>query len=129
MARSRASAKQAGSRMERLVADHAMTVLEDDRIDRRVKTGNKDRGDIAGLRSAFGERIVAEVKDTARLTLGTWMNEVETEKGNDDAPIGVVIHKRVGYGASRIGGSYVTMTYDDFLRLIGGPDREEGPLL
>jgi hypothetical protein len=115
--------------MERLVADHAMRVLDNDAIDRRVKTGNKDRGDIAGLRSAFGERIVAEVKDTARLTLGTWMNEVETEKRNDDAPIGVVIHKRVGFGALRIGGSYVTMTYDDFLRLIGGPDREEGPLL
>jgi hypothetical protein len=129
MARSRASAKQAGSKMERLVADHAMRVLDNDAIDRRVKTGNKDRGDIAGLRSAFGERIVAEVKDTARLTLGTWMNEVETEKRNDDAPIGVVIHKRVGFGALRIGGSYVTMTYDDFLRLIGGPDREEGPLL
>jgi hypothetical protein len=129
MARSRASAKQAGSKMERLVADHAMRVLDNDAIDRRVKTGNKDRGDIAGLRSAFGERIVAEVKDTARLTLGTWMNEVETEKRNDDAPIGVVIHKRVGFGALRIGGSYVTMTYEDFLRLIGGPDREEGPLL
>jgi hypothetical protein len=115
--------------MERLVADYAMVVLDDDRIDRRTKSGNKDKGDILGLRSAFGERIVAEVKDTARLALGTWMNEVEIEKRNDSAPIGVVIHKRVGHGKAKIGGTYVTMTYDDFLRLIGGPDGKEGPLL
>jgi hypothetical protein len=115
--------------METLVAPHAAEVLDDDRIERRVRNGNKDRGDVGGMRTPHGERIVVEVKDTARLTLGTWMNEVETEKGNDDAPIGVVVHKRVGYGAARIGGSYVTMTYDDFLRIIGGPDRKEGPLL
>lgn len=102
--------------------------LADDRIDRRVKTGSKDRGDIGGVRTPFGERVVVEVKDTARLTLGSWMNEVETEKGNDDAPVGVVVHKRVGYGAAKVGGSYVTMTLDDFLRIIGGPNPEEGPL-
>lgn len=101
-------------------------VLEDDRIDRRVKTGAKDRGDVGGVRTSFGERVVVEAKDTARLTLGVWMNEVEVEKGNDDAPIGVVIHKRMGYGATRMGGTYVTMTMDDFLRIIGGPDPEEG---
>jgi hypothetical protein len=124
MARNRASAKAAGSKMERLVADHMASELDDDRIDRRVKTGNKDRGDIGGLRTAFGERVVVEVKDTARITLGTWLGEVEVEKGNDDAPVGVVVHKRIGYGATRIGGSYVTMTLDDFLRILGGPDPE-----
>jgi hypothetical protein len=98
--------------------------LDDDRIDRRVKTGSKDRGDIGGVRSPFGERVAVEVKDTARLALGSWMNELETEKGNDDAPVGIIVHKRVGYGATRIGGSYVTMTLDDFLRIIGGPDPE-----
>lgn len=124
MVRNRASAKAAGSKAERLVADHMAASLDDDRIDRRVKTGNKDRGDIGGVRSPFGERVVVEVKDTSRITLGTWMNEVEVEKGNDDAPVGVVVHKRVGYGATRVGGWYVTMTLDDFLRVIGGPDPE-----
>jgi hypothetical protein len=95
--------------------------LDDDRIDRRVKTGNKDRGDIGGVRSTTGERVVVEVKDTARLALGTWANEVAAEKGNDDAPIGVVVHKRVGYGDKKIGGWYVTTTLDDLIRLLGGP--------
>lgn len=98
--------------------------LDDDRIDRRVKTGNKDRGDVGGVRTIHGERVVVEVKDTTRLALGAWTNEVTTEKGNDDAPVGVVVHKRVGYGYTRVGGWYVTMTMDDFLRLGWGPDPE-----
>lgn len=124
MARNRQSAKQAGSRAEKLVADYGAKVLDDDRIERRVRNGNKDRGDVGGFRTAFGERVVVEVKDTVRATLGSWMSEVEVEKGNDDAPVGVVVHKRVGYGATRVGGWYVTMTYDDFLRILGGPDPE-----
>lgn len=124
MTRNRASAKQAGSRAERAVADHMAERLDDDRIDRRVKTGNKDRGDVGGVRTIHGERVVVEVKDTTRLALGAWTNEVTTEKGNDDAPVGVVVHKRVGYGYTRVGGWYVTMTMDDFLRLGWGPDPE-----
>jgi hypothetical protein len=121
MTRNRASAKAAGSRTERRVADYIADQMDDDRIDRRVKTGSKDRGDIGGVRSATGERVVVEVKDTTRVTLGTWMNEVQAEKGNDDAPIGVVVHKRVGYGDKKIGGWYVTTTLDDLIRLLGGP--------
>jgi hypothetical protein len=124
MTRNRASAKSAGSKAERAVADHMAAGLDDDRIDRRVKTGNKDRGDVGGVRTAHGERVVVEVKDTTRLALGAWASEVETEKGNDDAPVGVVVHKRVGYGYTRVGGWYVTMTMDDFLRLGWGPDPE-----
>jgi hypothetical protein len=116
----RASAKKKGSSFERDVADHAAAVLDDDRIDRRVKSGAADKGDIGGLRSAFGERIVVEAKNTSRMELGKWMSEVEAEKANDGAPIGVVVHKRVRYGEKRIGGNFVTMTLDDFLRLVGG---------
>lgn len=128
MTRNRASAKSAGTRFETIIANHMADALDDDRIERRTRNGNKDRGDVGGVRTAFGERVVVEVKDTAKITLGTWMNEVETEKGNDDAPVGVVVHKRIRYGATRAGGSYVTMTLDDFLRILGGPERE-GPLL
>jgi hypothetical protein len=123
MTRNRASAKAAGSRFERLVADHSAEYLGDDRVDRKVKTGAKDKGDIANLRSAHGERIVLEAKDTTRTTLGVWANEVAVEKQNDGAPIGAVVHKRVGFGEAKVGGSWVTMTLDDFLRLIGGPPK------
>jgi hypothetical protein len=61
MPRSRASAKAAGSRFERVIADHLAAVI-DDRIDRRVKTGAADKGDIGGLR-VHGQRVVLELKD------------------------------------------------------------------
>lgn len=115
--RSRSSAKQAGSRFERDVADYLASALQDDRIDRRVKTGAKDKGDIAGLR-IHGQRITAECKNTTRLALGTWVNEAEIERGNDDALAGVVVHKRHGKGQPE--DQLVTMTLRDFAALIGG---------
>jgi hypothetical protein len=45
MARNRQSAKSAGSRFERSIADALAAALDDDRIDRRARTGGKDRGD------------------------------------------------------------------------------------
>lgn len=115
MTRSRQSARAAGTRFERMVVDCVAWVLKDDRIDRRVKTGNKDKGDIFGLRSFAGERIVVECKDVARLNLGGWMEEAVAEAGNDDAPIAVVIHKRRGHGDPL--DQYVTMRVRDFLKL------------
>lgn len=49
MARTRQSAKNAGTRMERQIADYFAQHI-DDRIDHRTKTGNKNRGDITGMR-------------------------------------------------------------------------------
>jgi hypothetical protein len=114
MARTRASARSAGTRFERSIAD-ALAVYVDDRIDRRVKTGAKDRGDIAGWRYA-GLRIVAELKDTTRLTLGTWVAEAEIERRNDDAHAALVIHKRKGKGDPL--DQYVTTTLRDLLTLL-----------
>lgn len=116
MSRSRKSAKAAGTRFERAVAD-CLAELVDDRIDRRVKSGSKDRGDIGGWRHA-GLRIVAEVKDVTRLSLGTWVTEAEVERGNDDADVALVIHKRRGYGDPL--DSYVTCTLRDLIALLAG---------
>ena len=116
MARSRASAKAAGSKFERDVADH-LAKLVDDRIDRRVKTGAKDRGDIGGVR-VHGQRLVLECKNTTRINLGTWITEAHTEAGNDDALAGVIVHKRHGKG--KPGDQWVTMTVDDLIALITG---------
>ena len=115
MTRSRTSARQAGTRFETLIADGLAWLLKDDRIERRSRNGAKDRGDIAGLRSPHGERIVIECKDVAKLNLGGWLNEAEVEAGNDDAPIALVIHKRRGKGEAL--DQYVTMTVRSFVRL------------
>lgn len=116
MARSRASAKAAGSKFERDVADHLADRV-DDRIDRRVKTGAKDRGDIGGVR-VHGQRLVLECKNTSRINLGTWITEAHVEAGNDDALAGVIVHKRHGKG--KPGDQWVTMTVDDLIALITG---------
>ena len=96
MSRSRASAKAAGARFERSIAD-CLAEHVDDRIDRRVKTGSKDKGDIAGVRAIGGGRVVLELKDYGgRYNVGPWLTEADIERGNDDALVGAVVAKRRG---------------------------------
>lgn len=116
MPRNRASAKAAGTRTETAAATYLSTHV-DDRIERRRLTGARDRGDLAGIR-AHGQRIVAEVKDCARLEIGPWLNEAELERGNDDALAGVVIAKRHGKGAPA--DLVVLMSLADFAALLSG---------
>ena len=78
MTRSRQSAKQLGAATERHVADHLAKALEDDRIDRRVKRGILDRGDISGVR-VHGQRLVIEVKYCAPQDLPGWTDEAQIE--------------------------------------------------
>lgn len=120
--RNRRSARAAGTRFERLIAD---TLAEhvDDRIDRRVKTGSMDRGDIANVRfahqrSATVGRVVIECKDVSRLDLSGWVDEADVERGNDDALVGVVIHKRRGHGDPL--DQYVTTSVRDLIALLTG---------
>lgn len=121
MTRNRQSAKKAGSLFEKEVAEYLALRLGDDRIERRARNGNKDRGDISGLRTPLGGRVVAECKNVAQLSLSAWVAEAEVERGNDDAVVGVVIHKRRGRGAA--GDQYVTLTLDGLAVLLGA-DKE-----
>ena len=116
MTRSRATARKAGTSFERLVADYLRDVV-DDRIDRRAKTGSKDRGDIGGVR-IWTQRVVLECKDVSKIALSQWAAEAEVERGNDDALAGVVVHKRRGKG--RAADQWVTMTLGDFASLLNG---------
>jgi hypothetical protein len=117
VSRSRASAKAAGSRFERTTADYLAEKV-DDRIDRRVKTGAKDKGDIAGIRH-MGGRVVLEAKDYGgRFLVGPWLNEADIERGNDDALVGAVVAKR--RGTTDPGDQVVFMTLRDFAALLTG---------
>jgi len=133
--RSRASAKSAGRAFETATAAYLAEVLNDDRIEVRSRNGAKDRGDISGVRSFRGGRVVIECKDAGsmvpctqcghkarRADLGTWTGEAEVERGNDGAIAGMVVHKRRGYGLTRrsFGAQYVTMTVDDVVALLDG---------
>lgn len=122
MTRSRKSAKAAGASFERLIADYLATHV-DDRIDRRVKTGAKDRGDIAGVRT-HGQRVVIEAKDYGgQLKPAEWYSEADIERGNDDALIGVVAAKR--RGTRNPGDQWVLMTMRDLAALLSGTRPEE----
>jgi len=116
VSRSRASAKAAGSRFERLVADYLAEHVSEF-VDRRVKTGAEDKGDIGGVR-AHGQRVAVECKDVAKMNLSGWVSEAETERLNDDALAGVVVHKRRGKGNP--GDQYVTLTLDGLAALLTG---------
>lgn len=121
MTRNRASAKKAGTTFERQVADYLAQHV-DDRIDRRAKTGSKDRGDIAGVR-IWGQRLVLECKNTTRLNLADWMNQAETERGNDDALAGLIIHKR--HGNNQPADQWVTTTLRELTAMLNGYREED----
>jgi hypothetical protein len=116
VSRNRASAKAAGSRFERSIAD-CLAEHVDDRIDRRPKTGSKDKGDIGGLRH-MGGRLVVECKDVVKTNLAGWVAEAEVERGNDDALAGLVAHKKRGSGDPL--DQYVTCTVRDLIALLTG---------
>lgn len=112
--RSRTSAKKAGSTFERLIADELMERV-DDRIDRAVKRGTLDVGDVGGLRF-HGHKIAVECKNTVKTDLPGWAAEAEAERLNLGALAGVIVHKRHGKG--RAGDQWVSMTLDNFIALM-----------
>lgn len=124
MSRTNRSARQAGARFERQVADHLAHVLHDDRIDRRVKTGAKDCGDIAGIRH-LGQHVVIECKNTTRLDIAGHLREANIEASNDDAIAGILVQKRHGIGD--IGQQLVCMDLDTLARLLGA-DPTDAPI-
>lgn len=118
MGRSRSSAKGAGTWFESLVAGYLAEQLNDDRIERRSKNGAKDRGDIASVRH-MGQRLVLQCKEYGgRYQVGPWLDDVEVQRGNDDAGVGLVVAKR--RGTRDPGEQVVFMTLADLASLLTG---------
>lgn len=115
MGRNLRSAKTAGSRFERLIADHLDARLYGLHVDRQVKTGVHDSGDIAGVHLA-GKRIAIECKNVTRMDLPKWTREAHAEAGNIGGAVGLVIHKRHGNGKPE--DQWVTMTVTDLVTII-----------
>lgn len=117
MGRTRQSAKTAGTRFEGIIAAALRLALDDDRIERRARNGARDRGDIGGVR-LHGQRVVLECKDCSRLDLPSWTAEAHLEAGNDDALVGIVVHKRHGVGDPMR--QWVSMTVADLVAILTG---------
>lgn len=115
MGRNLRSAKAAGARFERLVADYLNDRLYGLCVDRQVKTGAYDSGDIAGVHLG-GRRIAIECKNVTRMDLPKWTREAHTEAGNIGAAAGLVVHKRHGNGKPE--DQWVTMTVTDLVTIV-----------
>lgn len=118
--RTHRSARKAGTAFESLIAAYLAAELDDDRIERRAKNGVKDRGDITGVRTIRGGRVVIEAKNYSadRIQVSAWLREVETERANDDAAIGAVVSK--AYRSAKPADQIVFMTLETFAHLIEG---------
>jgi hypothetical protein len=120
MTRNRRTARQAGTAFATMAAGYLARELENDGIERREKNGNKDRGDITGLKYA-GQRVVVECKDHGgEHKVGVWLGEAEIERGNDDAGVTMVVAKRRGYSYAKPGDQVVFMTLRDLVSLMTG---------
>jgi hypothetical protein len=105
-----------GTAFERQTADYWRDYW-DDRIDRRVKTGAHDKGDLANVRVRQGKhRLVVECKNERKIDLAGWVTEAQDEAVNDEALIGIVVAKRKGRANPK--DQYVIMTQGDLLKLL-----------
>lgn len=121
MGRTRKSAKDAGARFERQIADYLSSALDDERIDRMVRRGADDRGDITGVR-IHGKPLAIECKNVTRMNLPEWVGEAHREAGNADALVGVVVSKRHGVGDPA--SQWVHMELRDLIALITGQSQD-----
>ena len=128
MTRTNRSARQAGARFERTIANYLAQQV-DDRIDRKVRTGARDTGDITGVRH-MGRRITIETKDYGgRLLPAQWTSEAHTEMGNDEVLAGDLrAHCSVAKrrAVTDPGSQWVLMTLNDLVALLTGsrPDTD-----
>ena len=92
--------------------------MEDTRIDRKVKAGAFDKGDIANVR-CHDKNVVIECKNYGgQVVLAEWVGEAETERINDNALAGVVIAKRKGVTEPMR--QYCVMEVSEFVALLRG---------
>ena len=110
MTRNRASAKKAGTSWEFAIVDYLREQGWPD-VERRARTGARDRGDISGL-PAF----CVECKNASRLELAAWITEAKAEALNARQPYGIVWAKRKGRPAPA--DAYVVMDGGTFVDLL-----------
>ncbi len=76
-------------------------------VERRALAGNKDKGDIQGIPG-----WALECKNTAAITLATFVDEALVEARNAGVQFGAAIIKRRGKGVSQ---AYVVMTLEQWV--------------
>lgn len=95
MSRNRASAKAAGARFNRLIADCLAKELGDRNIEVAPSWGAKDKGDIVNVR-IDGHDLVIQTKDVAKMALPEGTGDAKVQAVNAKALAGFYVHKRHG---------------------------------
>lgn len=106
-----------GAFFERGCADYMAKEMENEDIDRQVKTGKVDRGDIRGV-SIWGQKLAVECKNWKKDAIPVALREAEVERGNIDGLAAVSIIKRHGKGKPE--DQLVVMTLKDLVAILTG---------
>lgn len=102
MARTRASAKQAGTRFETQCAEYLTDQLGV-KITRMPKSGAQDKGDLYGV-TIHGVPLVVECKSPGRTSswsLSGWWSETLEETHHADTDYGILVIKRFNTSVSK----------------------------
>lgn len=110
MARSRASAKAAGTAWESAIVAYLRSLWWP-HAERRARTGARDQGDVAGV---IG--VCIEAKNTARIDLAGFLDQALTEGEHAGAEVSVAWIKRRGKSSPAHG--YVVTDGATFARLL-----------
>ena len=110
MARSRASAKAAGTAWESAIRDY-LRGRGWPHAERRARTGARDQGDITGV---IG--VCIEAKNTSRIEPAAFLDQAIEEGGHAGADIAAAWIKRRGKTSPEYG--YVLMDGATFTRLL-----------
>lgn len=79
-------------------------------VERRALSGRADKGDISGIPG-----LVIEAKNSRRVELAQWVDEMVAEKKNAGAQIGAVVFPRRSHATGR---AYVVLELADFVELV-----------
>ena len=120
--------KDKGTAFETAVVRYLREALADDRIERRALHGNRDMGDIYGIR-AHGAEVIAECKCHREVTparIGRWREQTLVERGNSDADAALLI---VSVYRAPVSRSRVHMTLRDLMAVMDArPEANPGDL-
>lgn len=103
-----------GPAFERVIADYLKQSWSKF-VDRRVKTGAKDKGDIANF-YVHDHEVVIECKNLRSIDVAGALREAQEESANAGALAGIVVQKRRGKAAGEH--QYVFTTLGDFLNIL-----------
>lgn len=110
MTRSRATAKQAGTKWESAIRDYLRTKGWV-HAERRARTGGKDQGDITGIPG-----VCIEAKNVNRFALASWVTQAREEAAHANAGTWSVWVKRDKFTSPAEG--YVVMNGEQYVQLL-----------